>query len=99
MSFEHKGIEVGKITASFYLYLEQKLELEASDLSKIKLRNIFYDTILSVEIASVILVDSGIQQVISYNGGYPPHRAFLQFARDNGLEILSLEGGINLSRS
>lgn len=98
LSFEHKGIEVGKITASFYLYLEQKLELEASDLSKIKLRNIFYDTILSVEIASVILVDSGIQQVISYNGGYPPHRAFLQFARDNGLEILSLEGGINLSR-
>lgn len=98
LSFEHKGIEVGKITASFYLYLEQKLELEASDLSNIKLRNIFHDTLASIEIASALLADSSIQKVISYNGGYPPHRAFLQFARNNGLGIISLEGGINLSR-
>lgn len=97
-SFKHKGIEVGKLTASFYLYLEQRLELELSDLSNIKLRNILHDTLFSIEIASRVLTDSGIQQVISYNGGYPPHRAFLQFARNNGLDVISLEGGINLSR-
>tara|TARA_B110000008_G_scaffold276258_1_gene315216 strand:+ start:3687 stop:5324 length:1638 start_codon:yes stop_codon:yes gene_type:complete len=95
---KHKGIEIGKICASFYLYLEKRLELKQSDLSNIKLRNIIYDTLISIEIASTVLAKSSIQHVISYNGGYPPHRVFLQIARNNGLNIISLEGGINLSQ-
>jgi hypothetical protein len=98
ISLNYKGVDVGRICTSFYLYLEQRLELEASDLSNIKLKNILQDTLISIEIASVVLTDSAFQQVISYNASYPPHRGFLQFARNKGLDVISLEGGINLSQ-
>lgn len=98
MSYEFKGIQVGRICATFYLYLEQRIELTEDDLKEDKLTNLFLDTIFSLKIASGLLKNPKIQTIISYNAGYPPHRAFLQFARNLGLSIVSMEGGINFSK-